>query len=128
MVEERTFTQGPVYHIRVRGSLDSKWTDWFAGFVMASRPSGETVLSGTEVDQAGLYGVLSKLHSLGLPVMLVVQTACPCPEMACPRYGQCGPCADFRDGGGQLPYCFRPGTEWERTVAQLTSMRGKEKE
>ena len=27
-------------HLRVEGSLDAKWADWFEGFVMASRAGG----------------------------------------------------------------------------------------
>lgn len=127
MAEERTFAPAPVYHIRVKGALAGKWSDWFADFVMASRPGGETLLSGSGVDLAGLHGVLSKCHSLGLPVLLVVQTACPCPARACPRYGRCGLCSTFRSAEGQLPYCFRPETEWERAIVQLTSVHGKEK-
>jgi hypothetical protein len=39
-----------IYHVRVRGKLDEKWADWFEGFVVASRESGETLLSGAVVD------------------------------------------------------------------------------
>ena len=119
MADERTPAQESVYHIRIRGSLDPKWADWFEGFVVGSRASGETLLSGNEVDQAALHGVLGKIHSLGLSLLLVVHTTCPCPEKRCPRHGQCGPCAIFRDTRGELPYCFRSGTGWEKQVAML---------
>lgn len=119
MAEERTFAQECVYHIRVRGELDAKWADWFEGFVIGSRASGETLLSGSGVDQAALHGVLAKIHSLGLPLQLVVHTPCPCPKRNCPRYGQCGACATFRNVRSQLPYCFRTGTGWEKKVTLL---------
>lgn len=119
MAEEPAFVREYVYHIRVRGKLDAKWADWFEGFVIGSRAGGETLLSGAGVDQAALHGVLGKIHSLGLPLLLVVHTACPCPARNCPRYGQCEACATFRGTRGQLPYCFRTGSEWEKQVTLL---------
>ena len=67
------------YHIRVEGELDAKWEDWFDGFVITSRKDGETLLRGTVRDQAALYGVLTKIHSLGLPLLLVAQARGPGP-------------------------------------------------
>ena len=79
MADETTdLRKTSIYHIRVKGNLDEKWADWFEGFVMTSRDDGETLLTGAVVDQAALHGVLGKIHSLGLPLLLVAQTDCPC--------------------------------------------------
>jgi hypothetical protein len=102
MADERAFAQ-EIYHIRVKGNLDAKWADWFEGFVMASRGNGETLLSGAVVDQAALHGVLAKIHSLGLPLLLVAQTGCPCSKRKCPRRGQCHECAAYHAANGKLP-------------------------
>lgn len=67
MVDKQELYNGNIYHIRVKGSLDEKWADWFEGFAMASRGNGETLLSGAVLDQAALQGVLDRIHSLGLP-------------------------------------------------------------
>jgi hypothetical protein len=106
-----------IYHIRVQGSLDEKWADWFKDFVMASRGNGETLLSGPVVDQAALQGVLGKIHSLGLPLLLVAQTGCPCPSKNCPRHGQCHECAAHYGNNGKLPFCFRERTRWDKRRA-----------
>jgi hypothetical protein len=63
------------YCIRVRGHLDSSWSEWFDGLAIASKANGETVLSGEIIDQAALYGVLNKVRDLGLPLLSVDQPA-----------------------------------------------------
>ena len=64
---------GTVYHIRVRGSLDSRWAEYFEGFTLTSNDSGETLLSGAVTDQAELHGILAKIRDLGLPLLMVSQ-------------------------------------------------------
>jgi hypothetical protein len=108
-----------IYHIRVKGNLDQKWADWFEGFVMASRGNGETLLSGQVADQAALHGVLARVHRLGLPLLLAARTGCPCSKRNCPRHGQCHECAAYHGGRGKLPYCFRPGTRWDKRCIAL---------
>ena len=120
MADERVFARDNIYHIRVKGTLDDKWADWFEGFVMASRDNGETLLSGAVVDQAALHGMLARVHSLGLPLLLVAQTGCPCSKKNCPRHGQCHECAAYHGDKGKLPYCFRPRTRWDKQCKALT--------
>jgi hypothetical protein len=57
--------------IRVRGYLDSSWSDWFDGLAVTSEPDGETLLSGPVADQAALHGLLKKVRDLGLLLVLV---------------------------------------------------------
>jgi hypothetical protein len=38
-------------------------------------PNGDTVLTGTVVDQAALHGLLRKLRDLGLPLLSITQLA-----------------------------------------------------
>jgi hypothetical protein len=123
MTDERAFAQENIYHIRVKGNLDEKWAEWFEGFVMASRDNGETLLSGAVVDQAALHGVLAKIHSLGLPLLLVAQTGCPCSSKKCPRRGRCHECAAYHGTNGKLPYCFRAKTGWDKQCTALTGAK-----
>jgi hypothetical protein len=58
------------YRIKVKGSLDSKWSDWFDGFEITSH-GDDTVLVGHVVDQAALHGILDKLLDLRLPLLSV---------------------------------------------------------
>ncbi len=71
MRDEKMSTSQDTYQIKVNGKLDSKWKDWFDGFVIVPQPGEETLLSGTVADQAALYGLLAKIRDLGLPLISV---------------------------------------------------------
>lgn len=123
MVDRQELHNGDIYHIRVKGSLDGKWADWFEGFAMASRGNGETLLSGEVLDQAALQGVLDRIHRLGLPLLLAAQTGCPCSSKNCPRHGKCSECAANYGDNGKGPYCFRPRTRWDKQCTTLTETK-----
>jgi hypothetical protein len=57
--------------IRVKGQIDEHWSEWFEGLTITHTEQGETILLGTVVDQAALYGLLAKLRNLGLPLISV---------------------------------------------------------
>ncbi len=61
----------PSVEIRVKGRIDERWSEWFADLAITHTDQDETVLSGAVVDQAALYGVLSRLRDLGLPLVSV---------------------------------------------------------
>jgi hypothetical protein len=44
--------------IQVKGCIDEHWSDWFEGLTVRHTEQDETILSGTVVDQAALYGLL----------------------------------------------------------------------
>jgi hypothetical protein len=60
-----------VYEIRVEGHLTERWSDWFEGLTIYNELSGEAMLSGSFVDQAALFGTLTKIHSLNLTLISV---------------------------------------------------------
>jgi hypothetical protein len=60
-----------VYQIRIQGHLGSEWTDWFEGLTLTLEDNGETLLTGSVVDQAALYGLLRKVRDLGMPLLAV---------------------------------------------------------
>lgn len=66
-----------VYRIRVKGHLDESWSDWFDGLEITS-DEDETLLCGSVVDQAALYGLLKKVRDLGLHLILVEQLKTRC--------------------------------------------------
>jgi hypothetical protein len=66
-----------VYHIRVEGHISESWSSWFEGLAIRHEESGETVISGSLVDQAALYGVLLRLRDLGLPLVAVKRVGAP---------------------------------------------------
>jgi hypothetical protein len=57
--------------IRVKGRIDEHWSDWFENLTITHTDKDETVLSGTVIDQAALYGLLARLRDLGLPLLSV---------------------------------------------------------
>jgi len=57
--------------IRVKGHIDEHWSEWFDGLAIIHTEQDDTVLTGTVIDQAALYGLLTKLRNLGLPLISV---------------------------------------------------------
>jgi hypothetical protein len=66
--------QPMVYQIRIKGHLGSQWTDWFEGLIITLEEDGNTLLTGTVIDQAALHGLLKKVRDLGLPLLSVNST------------------------------------------------------
>jgi hypothetical protein len=60
------------YEIRLKGHLDTRWADQFAGLSFTHASDGTTILAGPVVDQAALYGLLRKVRDLGLPLVSVI--------------------------------------------------------
>lgn len=63
---------GPVvYQIKIKGHLEEYWADWFGHLTITLEEDGNTLLTGSVVDQAALYGLLRKVRDLGLPLLSV---------------------------------------------------------
>ena len=60
-----------VYRIRLKEKLDQRWSAWLGGLRVNHEANGETVLTGEVVDQAALYGLLSKVRDLHLTLISV---------------------------------------------------------
>ena len=73
MANGRAYDRPALYQIRVKGSLEPQWSDWFDGFDITQPVEDETVLVGPVADQAALYGILLKTLNLGLPLISVVR-------------------------------------------------------
>jgi hypothetical protein len=71
-------TQGWPYEIRVQGQLSERWSHWFDDMevsIEAGTMPDTTLLTTVVVDQAALLGILQKLYTLGLPLLLVQRGA-----------------------------------------------------
>ena len=60
-----------VYEIKVEGHLGRQWTEWFGDMTITLKDNGDTLLTGPVIDQAALYGLLKKVHDLGMPLLSV---------------------------------------------------------
>lgn len=60
-----------VYEIRVDGNLEGQhWMSWLEGMEIATR-GGQTIIRGYLMDQSALYGILSQLRNLAIPLISV---------------------------------------------------------
>jgi hypothetical protein len=63
------------YRIRVKGYLDSSWSDRLGGLAITATSQDDepavTTLYGQVVDQAALAGVLCALYNMQLPLLSV---------------------------------------------------------
>lgn len=54
--------------IRIKGQIDERWSEWLDGLTITHTGENETLLTGRIQDQSALYGLMSKLRDLGLPL------------------------------------------------------------
>ncbi len=68
------------YAIRLKGHLDSRWSEWFDGLSLVTESDGTTTIHGRVADQSALHGLLQKVRDTGLPLISVSQVAPEKPE------------------------------------------------
>jgi len=57
--------------IHVKGNVNPNLSDWFGELHMQKNASDETILRGKLPDMAAVYGVISRLGSLVIPLVSV---------------------------------------------------------
>ena len=57
--------------IKVKGRIDSQWSEWFGDLAITHAEPDRSRLTGTVIDQAALYGILAKLRDLSLALISV---------------------------------------------------------
>ena len=84
MSNGREFDKPGVYQVRVKGTFDERWSEWFGGFDIVRQAGNEILLTGSVADQIALHGLLSRIRDLGLPLLLVkrVKAAPPTEEQS----------------------------------------------
>jgi hypothetical protein len=71
--------QPTVYQIRIKGHLGQQRMDWFEGLTIILEEDGNTLLTGSLIDQSALHGILKKVRDLGMP-LLSVNSMSPGPQ------------------------------------------------
>jgi hypothetical protein len=64
------------YEIKIKGHLDQRWSEWFAGLVLTHLDGDVTLLSGSLPDQAALHGLLERVRDVNL-ALISVSSGCP---------------------------------------------------
>jgi hypothetical protein len=59
------------YEITIKGHLDQRWSEWFAGMQLTHLEGDETLLSGSLPDQGALHGLLERVRDLNLTLISV---------------------------------------------------------
>jgi hypothetical protein len=57
--------------ILVKGKINPTWSDWFEGLQMRVNDTGDTLLCGDLPDKSAVYGIISRLGSLGIGLISV---------------------------------------------------------
>lgn len=72
------------YEIRIAGTLDHRWSEWFSGVEITlerqREPQVLTTLHCPPLDQASLRGILNKIWDLNLDLVSVRRIPDPCLE------------------------------------------------
>jgi hypothetical protein len=67
--------QPALYQIKLLGHLNAEWSNALDDFTLTATASEDaptvTTLRGRVADQAALFGLLSRIRDLGLPLLLV---------------------------------------------------------
>ena len=69
MSNGREYEKPCTYQLKVKGTIPLDWSSWFEGFSISPQPGDETLLTGRIMDQAALHGVLTRIATLGIPLL-----------------------------------------------------------
>jgi len=69
-----TLYEPACYRLKVQGRVNANWIDWMMNVDMTIRGDGQltvSIVTGIVRDQAGLFGLLSFIRDLGMPLISV---------------------------------------------------------
>ncbi len=72
------------FEVKIKGRLDPRWSEWFAGLELTHLEGDVTLLSGPLPDQAALHGLLERIRDLNLTLISV---SCGGPSTSCSNKG-----------------------------------------
>lgn len=68
------------YEIRLKGHIDAGWACYFGEFQLTHHADGTTLLVGPIPDQPALLGLLNRIGTLGLSILIVKNIDYPTPS------------------------------------------------
>jgi hypothetical protein len=71
MAEKQKKPAHEIYEIKLKGHLDTKWTEWFYDMTITHESDGTTTLRGPLPDQAVLHSVLNRIRDMNLTLINV---------------------------------------------------------
>jgi len=71
------------YQIELATHLDFPWQDWFGALTLTHQPDGTTYLTVSLPDQSALFGLLLRIHGLGLEIINLRRV--PDPDIPVPK-------------------------------------------
>jgi len=64
-----------LYEIRIQGQLEGRWAARFEGMALTLEENGDTLLTGSVIDQTALHGLLRRVRDLGMPLISVTRVS-----------------------------------------------------
>ena len=75
MLQSMSLNSQNQYEIKIHGQLDDSWLDWFGEAKVHAEISVDksqiTTFSNIVMDQAGLVGLIRRLHGLGIVLISI---------------------------------------------------------
>jgi hypothetical protein len=73
VVEKQDSLTATIYEIKLKGYLNSQWTEWFYDLSITHETDGTTTLIGPLPDQIVLHSVLDRIRDLNLRLISVTE-------------------------------------------------------
>ena len=71
MATEQQKSTPLLYEIKLKGHLDTKWSEWFYDMAITHESDGTTTLRGPLPDQVVLHSVLDRIRDMNLTLLNV---------------------------------------------------------
>jgi len=73
MVEGQSSLTPTTYEIKIKGHLNSQWTEWFYDLTITHESDGTTTIYGELPDQTVLHSVLDRIRDMNLRLISVTE-------------------------------------------------------
>ncbi len=73
MAEGQNSLAPRTYEIKLKGHLNSQWTEWFYDLTITHESDGTTTLYGPLLDQTVLHSVLDRIRDMNLRLISVTE-------------------------------------------------------